>query len=640
MTGFAAIPLAEDGEQDNNSHLAGVAKILGPRWLQLPTLTIGLLGVQVFWSIEMSYGTPYLRSLGLSKSAVATVFLAGPVSGLIVQPLIGVLADNSKSRFGRRRPYMLAGTCICVVAMLLLGFTRPFASLFTPSDSLANQILAVWLAILALFTIDFSINAVQAVDRALLVDTLPPSDQADGNAWAARMLGIGSVAGYFIGNIDLTVAFRFLGDTELEVLSVLGSFLLVAMHVITAVCTKERVVVDHNGPKKSFRKELRDIWDNMLHLPSVIRQICIIQFFAWLGWFPVLFYTTAFIGELHKRAHPDIAPDDPDLTAEATRLGSRAMFYSALLSLTANVLLPFVVAESAHGLPRRGIWAVLERMKVHLATLWALSHVIFATCMAATLFYSSVAGATFFTALTGFSWSITQWAPFSLLAEAILTSDDSKEDTGSIMLADTRTRRSPDPASVAADPERQFLVGSDDEDEGLEAEVRSFRSSASMDAQERGHEAQGLRVRQEEFMGNAFARASHLDVQSDIDDLGVVAGGRRGSGLAAKAGIIIGIHNIFIVMPQFIMTGIASIIFAFLEPGKSALGGHTPSAPVVNSTSLAEPSSTAATSTIISVRDETADAPNSYAIVFRLGGIAAAVAFILTVRLVRELRRR
>lgn len=61
------------------------------------------------------------------------------------------------------------------------------------------------------------------------------------------------------------------------------------------------------------------------------------------------------------------------------------MFYSALLSLTANVLLPFVVAESAHGLPRRGIWAVLERMKVHLATLWALSHVIFAACMAATL---------------------------------------------------------------------------------------------------------------------------------------------------------------------------------------------------------------------------------------------------------------
>lgn len=79
-----------------------------------------------------------------------------------------------------------------------------------------NDILTIWLAILALFTIDFSINAgaplvplvlsspthlphiVQAVDRALIVDTLPSSDQADANAWAARMLGVGSVAGYFM----------------------------------------------------------------------------------------------------------------------------------------------------------------------------------------------------------------------------------------------------------------------------------------------------------------------------------------------------------------------------------------------------------------------------------------------------------
>lgn len=75
------------------------------------------------------------------------VFLAGPISGLVVQPLIGtcplssdlapltpaagVLADNSKSRFGRRRPYMLIGVAICMCAMLLLGFTRNFASIFT-----------------------------------------------------------------------------------------------------------------------------------------------------------------------------------------------------------------------------------------------------------------------------------------------------------------------------------------------------------------------------------------------------------------------------------------------------------------------------------------------------------------------------
>ena len=87
MTGFAAIPLAEEGgSEHSNAQLAGVAKVLGPRWLQSPALTIGLLGVQMFWSIEMSYGessatsgirskrvniltqgTPYLISLVLSR---------------------------------------------------------------------------------------------------------------------------------------------------------------------------------------------------------------------------------------------------------------------------------------------------------------------------------------------------------------------------------------------------------------------------------------------------------------------------------------------------------------------------------------------------------------------------------------------
>lgn len=94
------------------------------------------------------------------------------------------------------------------------------------------------------------------------------------------------------GNVDLTSVFPFLGNTELEVLAVLGSFLLIAMHSITAVCTKERVVVAnrcvyvlriasplfedynlHRGARKGFLQEMKDIWDNVRNLPPVIRQI-------------------------------------------------------------------------------------------------------------------------------------------------------------------------------------------------------------------------------------------------------------------------------------------------------------------------------------------------------------------------------
>lgn len=90
----------------------------------------------------MSYASPYLLSLGVSKSHMAVVFLAGPLSGLVMQPLIGVLADNNTSRLGRRRPYMFVATLICVVGMLLLGWTRQVASWFTSTVRLIISNLA------------------------------------------------------------------------------------------------------------------------------------------------------------------------------------------------------------------------------------------------------------------------------------------------------------------------------------------------------------------------------------------------------------------------------------------------------------------------------------------------------------------
>ena len=137
--------------------------------------------------------SPYLLDLGLSKSWMSLVFMAGPLSGLLVQPLIGAFADRSRSRLGRRRPFMLVGCVICAIAMMLLGWTRELSSLFGQGSGLAIA-LAVW----AIYLIDFSINAVMSTDRALVVDTLPPSQQEDGSAWAGRMFGLGSVAGFFV----------------------------------------------------------------------------------------------------------------------------------------------------------------------------------------------------------------------------------------------------------------------------------------------------------------------------------------------------------------------------------------------------------------------------------------------------------
>lgn len=102
--------------------------------------------------------TPYLLSLGLSKGQTSLVWVAGPLSGLIVQPIIGVVADESTSKWGRRRPIIVVGSIIVALSLLVLGFTKEIvASLgFLPETA---RILTIMLAVLSLYSVDFAINA-------------------------------------------------------------------------------------------------------------------------------------------------------------------------------------------------------------------------------------------------------------------------------------------------------------------------------------------------------------------------------------------------------------------------------------------------------------------------------------------------
>ncbi|SRR6266571_1339299 len=106
-----------------------------------------------------------------------------------------------------------------------------------------------------------------------------------------------------------------------------------------------------------------------------------------MGWFPIFFYTTLYVSELYKRSLPSSAFDGnlEDIDAEGTRLGSRAQLFSAFLSLFTNAVAPLIVdgdsPSPTHVGPPKRWW----QRKIHLATLWAISHLIFALCMFGTL---------------------------------------------------------------------------------------------------------------------------------------------------------------------------------------------------------------------------------------------------------------
>jgi solute carrier family 45 protein 1/2/4 len=81
-------------------------------------------------TLELAHGTPYLLSLGLSKTLTALVWLAGPLSGLIMQPIAGYLSDHHRSPYGKRRPFLVFGTVLVVMSILLIAYADFVAQVF------------------------------------------------------------------------------------------------------------------------------------------------------------------------------------------------------------------------------------------------------------------------------------------------------------------------------------------------------------------------------------------------------------------------------------------------------------------------------------------------------------------------------
>ncbi|KAL5639507.1 hypothetical protein ACGC1H_006221 [Rhizoctonia solani] len=660
MTGSFGLPTGGSSGEPRGSIWAGRARVRGPRWAQLPFLTIGMLGLQIVWSVEMAYASPYLLSLGLKKSHMALVFVAGPLSGLIMQPLIGVLADHSTSSLGRRRPYMLAASLVSIGGLILLGFTREFSGIFGGAKS-----ITVGIAIYAIFCIDFSINAVQAVDRALLVDILPPSQQAAGNAWAGRMFGLGSVAGFFIGGIHLPNVFPWLGRTQLEVLTVVSSVLLLALHGVTAVSVEEKVLVIDGGASDGnvLVRIFKDIWDNILTLPRTIRSICMVQFFSWIAWFPVLFYSSTWVGDIYKAAAIENgrAEDDPTLHDEATRIGSLALLYSSILSFAISVFAPFFIRPN-RGAGNDTLKGPMNRFKISLGGLWSFSQALFACSMMATLLPQTVTTATIIITITGFCWAVSQWAPFSLLGEAILLSvpdytvvprlehavdeiplTDRRSHRRSSSLSPPRLSHSPSPTSApqksrSRTPSSTHSSASSVRGEGSTPASALFGNDAAQRSRLKLEKrVSGVGIRNgtdDDFQRNNDAPMDHDVLELEDGELEMdTASGSVDDGVGSKAGIILGIHNLVVVLPQFLVTGLSAVLFALFEPHRSVLHGKHPGN-VPPGTNITLPLNN------LEIREEETDASSdSIGLIFRIGGVSAAVASLLAWRLARELAR-
>ena len=269
---------------------------------QIWNMSFGFLGIQFGWGLQMSNMSPIYSYLGARDDQLARLWLAAPLTGLIVQPIIGAMSDRTWGRLGRRRPYFLVGAILSSLALLAM-----------PNCG------AVWMAAGLLWVLDASINVSMEPFRAFVADKLPDRQRGMGFAMQSCLIGVGAV----VADMLPWILKNFFGVTSNTSVSdaiprnVKLSFYLGAAAFISAVLwtifsTGEYPPENLEALRRRKSENLAgEIFRAIREMPRTMRRLAMVQFFTWLGLFcmwvhfsnavPVIFGTSDKNSELFKR---------------------------------------------------------------------------------------------------------------------------------------------------------------------------------------------------------------------------------------------------------------------------------------------------------------------------------------------------
>ena len=295
-------------------------------------MSFGFLGIQFGFALQGGFMSRIFQTLGAEESSIPLLWIAAPLTGLIVQPIIGFLSDNTwHSRLGRRKPYFLIGAILSSLAL----FFVPYSS-------------TLWIAAGFLWILDASINISMEPFRALVADKLPDSQRSYGFVTQTLIIGIGtwiaSNLPYFVSSLGVSdVADPGVIPDSVKVAFAIGAGVFFLSILYTILTTSEYPPKDlkkfRNQQKKDIISMLKEFTSHYTNMPLIMKKLGIIQFFSWFAFFTMWSMANPAITEhVFKSPIPIISEFDLSDKVELEQYNSQNLSFQKASNLTGSYM--------------------------------------------------------------------------------------------------------------------------------------------------------------------------------------------------------------------------------------------------------------------------------------------------------------
>ncbi len=260
------------------------------KYWQIWNMSIGFFGIQFGFALQNGNASRILSTFGAEVEHLSFFWLAAPLTGMIIQPIIGHYSDHTWTRLGRRRPYFLAGAIMASLALV-----------FMPNADILVAILPpLYVGAGILMIMDASFNVAMEPFRALVADLLPSDQRTLGFSIQTILIGLGAVIGswlpYIFAEFFGIAKTADAGEVPLNVnLSFYTGAIVFLLAIVWTVVTTKEYPPDKLDVDGTRKQGLSQVFSDFASMPKAMKQLGLVQFFSWFALFSMWVFSTPAI---------------------------------------------------------------------------------------------------------------------------------------------------------------------------------------------------------------------------------------------------------------------------------------------------------------------------------------------------------